>query len=211
MEEKTARPTLDEYFMQLAKAASSRATCRHRWQGAVIIRNKRVISMGYNGAPPGVKDCLELGYCSKERDLPCRADGLHGESNAIITAAKEGISVDGAVVYCIFSPCRSCCNMLKTVGIIEVVYEEVYDGFPTGPAYLESLGIKVRKLRRPSEPKLGELIAGLIADRCEDTAEGAVFFRTNADCIIDPIQETALFIARQILDLTKEFPDQVRK
>lgn len=146
MNERTTRPTLDEYFMQLARAASSRATCRHRWQGAVIVKNKRVISMGYNGAPPGVADCLERGYCSKEKGLYCLAEGLHGESNAIITAAKEGISVNGAILYCIYSPCRSCCNMLKTAGIVEVVYEQVYTGYPEGPDYLYDLSVKVRKL-----------------------------------------------------------------
>lgn len=147
---KTTRISFDEYIMQICHAVAARATCRHREQGAVIVRNRRIISTGYNGAPPGVKDCLERGYCSKAESLPCLAEGLHGESNAIITAAKEGISVDGTTLYCIFSPCRSCCNMIRTAGIVEVVYEGVYEGspegFPDGPNYLESLGVKVRKL-----------------------------------------------------------------
>ena len=147
MEPKASRIDIDTYFMLIAKAASLRATCRHREQGAVIVRDKHVISMGYNGAPPGVKDCLERGYCSKAENLPCLAEALHGESNAIITAAREGISVNSATIYCIFSPCRSCCNMIKTAGIAEVVYAEVYGGFPEGPEYLVSLGVKVRKLK----------------------------------------------------------------
>ena len=146
MEPKTSRIDIDTYFMLIAKTASLRSTCRHRQQGAVSVKNKHAISIGYNGAPPNVKDCLELGYCSKSEGLPCLAEALHGESNAIITAAREGISVDGAMIYCTFSPCRSCSNMIKTVGIIEVVYAEVYDGFQDGPSYLTSLGIKVRKL-----------------------------------------------------------------
>ncbi|MCJ7760876.1 dCMP deaminase family protein [Candidatus Bathyarchaeota archaeon] len=146
MTTKTSRISFDEYIMRICHAVAARATCRHREQGAVIIKNRRIISTGYNGSPPGLKDCLELGFCSKEKGYPCRAEGLHGESNAIITAAKEGISVDGTVLYCIFSPCRTCANMLKTAGIVEVVYGEVYDGFPEGPVYLESLGVSVRKL-----------------------------------------------------------------
>ena len=143
---KTSRIDFDEYIMRICHAVAARATCRHREQGAVIVRNKRIISTGYNGAPPSIKDCLELGYCSKEEGLPCRAESLHGESNAIITAAKEGFSVDGTVLYCIFSPCRGCANMLKTAGIAEVVYEQVYTGFPEGPGYLLDIGVKVRRL-----------------------------------------------------------------
>lgn len=145
METKTTRISFDEYIMAICRVVALRATCRHRDQGVVIVRNKRIISTGYNGAPPGQKDCLELGYCSKAEGLPCLAEALHGESNAIITAAKEGISVDGTTLYGVYSPCRSCCNMMKTAGISEVVYGEVYDGFPGGPLYLESLGIKVRR------------------------------------------------------------------
>lgn len=146
MEVRTTRPSIDVYFMRLAKVISTRATCRHRWQGAVIVKNKHIISCGYNGAPPNVVDCLELGYCSKEKGFPCLAESLHGESNAIITAAKEGVSVNGTTIYCIFSPCRACANMLKTAGIVEVVYEEIYDGFPEGPEYLTELGVIVRQL-----------------------------------------------------------------
>lgn len=144
---RTSRPTIDEYFMQLAITASSRATCRHRWQGAVIVRDKRVISMGYNGAPPGVVDCLERQYCSKEKGLPCLAEALHGESNAIITAARYGIAVGGASIYCVFSPCRSCCNMIKTAGITDVYFEYIYDGFPMGLIYLAELGLIVHCLK----------------------------------------------------------------
>lgn len=146
MTEKTSRISFDYYIMQICHAVAARATCRHREQGAVIVKNKRIISTGYNGAPPSVTDCLERGYCSKAEGSPCLAESLHGESNTLVTAAREGISVNGAVVYCIYSPCRACANMLKTAGIAEVVYEELYDGFPEGPEYLESLGVRARKL-----------------------------------------------------------------
>lgn len=144
MTPKESRPTLDEYFIALAKATATRSTCRHRDQGTVIVKNKRVISTGYNGAPPGVRDCLQRGFCSKVEGLPCLAEGLHGETNAIASAALMGISVEGATMYSVYSPCRSCCNLIKSAGIVEVMYCEVYDGFPEGPEYLStSLGILV--------------------------------------------------------------------
>lgn len=143
---KTSRISFDDYIMHICHAVAARATCRHREQGAVIVKSKRIVSTGYNGAPPGVKDCLERGYCSKAEGLDCLAEGLHGESNAIITAAREGIKVDGAKLYGVYSPCRCCCNMIKTAGVVEVVYEQVYTGFPEGPGYLLELGVKVRRL-----------------------------------------------------------------
>jgi len=146
MSPKTSRVSFDSYIMKVCHVVALRATCRHREQGAVIVRNKRIISTGYNGAPPGVKDCLERGYCSKAEGLPCLAEGLHGESNAIVSAARDGIGVSGTVLYCVYSPCRTCCNIIKTAGILEVVFEEVYDGFPDGPCYLLNLGVEVRKL-----------------------------------------------------------------
>ena len=145
MHTKTARVDFDTYIMHVCHAVAMRATCRHREQGAVVVRDKRILSTGYNGAPPGVKDCLERGYCSKAEDLPCLAEGLHGESNAISTAAKMGVPINCGAMYCIYSPCKACCNQIKTAGIMLVVYEELYDGFPEGPAYLLSLGIGARQ------------------------------------------------------------------
>lgn len=142
--ERTERISFDEYAMAICHTAALRSTCRHRCQGAIIVKDRRIISMGYNGAPPGVKDCLERGYCSKAEGLPCLAESLHGESNAIISAAKTGISISGAHLYCVYSPCRSCCNMIKSAGITRVYYEDVYDGFPEGPEYLIQLGVQCK-------------------------------------------------------------------
>lgn len=142
---RTTRLPIDEYFIRIALTASERSTCRHRQQGAVLVRDKRIISTGYNGAPPGQPHCLDMD-CAKAYGAPCRAEGLHGESNAILSAAFMGVSTRGSTCYCVYSPCLSCCNMLKVAGIIEVVYLEVYSNYKEGPAYLESLGIKQRKL-----------------------------------------------------------------
>ncbi len=135
------RPDLDTYFTNIALAVAERSNCCKRKVGAILVKDKRIISTGYNGAPPGVDDCLQRGYCSKEEDLPCMAEGLHGESNAIIAAAKAGISVKDSVIYCTYSPCRSCANMIKTAGIVAVYYGEVYANYLEGPKYLEWLGI----------------------------------------------------------------------
>lgn len=135
------RPSKDQYFMSLAKMAATRSTCLHRHQGAVIVKDNCVVSTGYNGSPPGVYHCSET-ICTKGTVGICRAEGLHGESNAIVFAAKLGISVAGATLYCVYSPCRGCCNIIKTAGIKEVVYGELYDKFTECPLYLtKTLGI----------------------------------------------------------------------
>jgi dCMP deaminase len=147
---KVSRPTFDEFIMDVCHSVAKRATCLHRDQGAVIVSGKHIVATGYNGAPAGVKDCLQIGSCSKNANGICMAEGLHGESNAIISAAHDGISINGSSIYCIFSPCRMCCNMIKSVGIIRVYYEQIYSGFPEGPAYLSYLGIPAIKLNTPT-------------------------------------------------------------
>ncbi len=142
---KADRPTLDTYLIKVAHVVASRSTCRHRSQGAVIARNGRILSTGYNGAPSGQPHCIDLKSCAKEDGLGCRAEGLHGESNAIASAANMGTSVDGATLYCVYSPCKACCNLLKSAGIVEVKYDKLYDGFPEGQLYLESLGIRTTR------------------------------------------------------------------
>lgn len=142
----TSRPTLDQYFIRMARLVGTRTTCRHREQGAVLVKDNRIISAGYNGAPPGQPHCIDLDYCAKDKGLTCRAEGLHGESNAILTAAKLGISTKDSILYCVYSPCRSCCNMLKVAGIVGVMHEKVYDGFREGPEYLKELGIWCQKI-----------------------------------------------------------------
>ncbi len=142
MADKQSRISFDAYAMQICHTVALRATCRHRDQGAIIVKDRRIVATGYNGAPPGMEDCLQSGFCSKEEELPCRAEGLHGESNALISAAKAGVSIAGATLYCIYSPCHACCNMIKTAGIDTIVFEDIYDKFPEGPRYLMTLGVK---------------------------------------------------------------------
>ena len=144
---KTTRVDIDTYFMFIAKVVSLRSTCLHREQGAVIVRNDRIISTGYNGQPPGAPHCIDIGWCAKDKGLPGRAEGLHAESNAVASAAKIGISTDNTTIYCVYSPCMACCNLLKSAGIKCVKYLEVYPGFTDGLAYMDSIGIENRKVK----------------------------------------------------------------
>jgi len=117
-----ARPSLDEYFLKIASVVAERATCRRHHVGAVAVRDKHILSTGYNGAAAGVRDCLELGCLRDEMKIPsgtrhevCR--GIHAEQNAIIQASLHGVSLEGAIIYCTHSPCILCAKMLSNARI----------------------------------------------------------------------------------------------
>ena len=126
------RPSIDEYFMEMAKLVSTRSTCVRREVGAVIVKDKRVLSTGYNGAPKGSKHCEELGCIRVELNVPsgtrhelCR--GVHAEQNAVIQAAYFGVSVKDSTIYTTTFPCSMCAKLLINAGVKEIVY---YDGYP---------------------------------------------------------------------------------
>jgi dCMP deaminase len=126
-----ARPSWDEYFMQITRLVVSRSTCLRRQVGAVIVKDKKILATGYNGAPSGLPHCLEVGCLRDEMGIPsgerhelCR--GLHAEQNAIIQAAYYGVSINGATLYCTNLPCIICTKMLINAGITRVVYGEGY-------------------------------------------------------------------------------------
>ena len=125
------RPSWDEYFMEMAELARKRSTCLRRGVGAVIVKDNRVVATGYNGAPAGLPHCAEAGCLRQQLNVPsgkmhelCR--GLHAEQNAIIQAAKTGLSIDGATLYCTTRPCVICTKMLINAGIRRVVIKEDY-------------------------------------------------------------------------------------
>ena len=126
------RKSWDEYFMEIAEIVKTRSTCLRRQGGAVIGKGNRIITTGYNGAPSGLRHCTDIGGCERERlHIPsgqrhelCRA--LHAEQNAIIQAAKLGVSIDGATLYCTHQPCSVCAKMIINAGIRRVVYQEGY-------------------------------------------------------------------------------------
>lgn len=118
--------------MDLADLAASRSTCTRRKVGAVLVKNRRVISTGYNGAPEGHTHCQDIGclreqlnVLSGEKHELCR--GVHAEQNAIIQAAVHGVSVSGAYLYCTVKPCSICAKMIVNAGILNVVYRDEYD------------------------------------------------------------------------------------
>ena len=125
------RPTWDEYFMEVAEVVSKRATCLRRNVGAVVVKDKRILATGYNGAPTGLPHCAEVGCLREKLGIPsgerieiCR--GLHAEQNALIQAARYGIPLDGSTVYTTLEPCITCAKMLVNAGIKRVVYSEPY-------------------------------------------------------------------------------------
>ena len=137
-------------FMLLTEHIATWSSCLRRQVGAVIVKDKRIMTTGYNGAPAGVKTCIERGSCMRnEMNSPsgthaelCYA--AHAEQNAIIQAAKEGISLKGCVLYCTHQPCVVCAKMIINSGIKEVIYKEGYpDEF--SQKICEEAGVKLTK------------------------------------------------------------------
>ncbi|MDD3378743.1 MAG: cytidine/deoxycytidylate deaminase family protein [Candidatus Methanomethylophilaceae archaeon] len=125
------RPSNDQYFMDMAELVSSRSTCIRRKVGAVIVREKHILSTGYNGSPKGTKHCEELGCIRDQLNIPsgtrhelCR--GVHAEQNAVAQAAYFGISVNGGTLYTTTFPCSMCAKILINSGIVEIVYHTGY-------------------------------------------------------------------------------------
>ncbi len=130
-EKKIERPSWDDYFMEVAHVVAKRSTCLRRNIGAVIVKDKRMLTTGYNGAPANIVHCSdrgclrdEMGIPSGERHELCRA--LHAEQNAIIQAAVHGVSIAGATIYVTNQPCNLCAKMIVNAGIVRVVYEGEY-------------------------------------------------------------------------------------
>ena len=122
------RPGWDECFASITKQVATRSTCLRRKVGAIIVKDKRILATGYNGAPKGIKNCLDRGTCLREelgvpsgqRHEICRA--LHAEQNAIIQAAYHGVSIMDSVIYTTTQPCVLCSKMLINSGIRKIYY-----------------------------------------------------------------------------------------
>ena len=149
-----SRPDWTEYFLDIAKAVGRRSTCLRRRYGAIIVKDKIIISTGYNGAPRGEANCIDTGVCERNRlHVPkgqnyelCVA--VHAEQNAIIQAALHGIGIEGATLYCTHQPCILCAKMMINARISRVVYAESY---PDGTAlqFLKQAGIEVERMSQP--------------------------------------------------------------
>jgi len=146
------RPSWDEYFLQVARLVSKRTTCLRRSVGAVLVKDKKILATGYNGAPSGLKHCIDIGCLREKLKIPsgerhelCR--GLHAEQNVLLQAALYGVSTRGSTIYITNQPCIICAKMLINAGIKEVA---ISDGYPDKLAkkFLQEAKIKVRKVKK---------------------------------------------------------------
>lgn len=129
--ESSKRPSWDQYFMNITEMVAERSTCLRRKVGAILVRDKRIIATGYNGAPTKISHCLDVGCLREQQGIPsgerhelCR--GLHAEQNAIIQAAVHGFSVEGSILYCTNMPCSICSKMLINIRIEKAFYKQGY-------------------------------------------------------------------------------------
>ncbi|MHA1143932.1 MAG: deoxycytidylate deaminase [Candidatus Helarchaeota archaeon] len=146
----------DDYFMEIAMVVSKRSTCLKKHVGAILVKEKRIISTGYNGAPKSLPHCIETG-CERielgagKEELHNRCRGVHAEQNAIIQAAVTGISIKNAILYTTVFPCMACSKLILNADIKEVVYIEPYDmENEIKMKMFEQKGIKIRQWK-PSE------------------------------------------------------------
>ena len=144
------RPTWDEYFMSIARVVAMRSNCMKRKVAAIIVKDMRVVSTGYNGTPRGAKNCNE-GGCPRCNGMAASGTALdeclccHGEENAITQAAYHGTSVKGATLYSTFAPCLLCTKMIINSGIAEVVYNQDYPLNDTALSLLKECGVLLRQ------------------------------------------------------------------
>ncbi|MEM0449765.1 MAG: dCMP deaminase family protein [Methanomassiliicoccales archaeon] len=149
------RPDNDTYFMRMADLVASRSTCLRRQVGAVVVKEKRVLTTGYNGAPKGLKHCAEVGCVRLQNNIEsgtrhelCR--GVHAEQNAVIQAAYFGVSIKDATIYTTTYPCVLCAKILVNAGIREVIYKDEYVDL-LSKAILEESGVIVKRYIPPLE------------------------------------------------------------
>ncbi len=148
---KNKRPNWDEYFMDIAQVAAKRSNCCRRQVAAIIVKDNRIISTGYNGTPRGIANCFD-GGCERCNSDVKSGENLgeciccHGEENAIVQAAYHGIAIKNSILYTTFSPCLLCAKMIINAGIVEVVYQERYSVDNVSSKLLESAGIILRSI-----------------------------------------------------------------
>jgi dCMP deaminase len=145
------RPSWGQYFMEITELVAKRSTCIRRSVGAVIVKDKRILSTGYNGAPSGIRHCIDIGCLreklgveSGQRHELCR--GIHAEQNSIIQAAYHGASIKGADLYCTNLPCSICAKMIINAGIKTIYYKAGYAD-DLSKEMLDEAGIDLIKLQ----------------------------------------------------------------
>jgi dCMP deaminase len=145
------RPAWGKYFMEIAHLVKTRSTCIRRQVGAVVVKDKRILSTGYNGAPTDCKHCTEIGCLrealkvpSGERHELCRA--LHAEQNAIAQAAAHGIALQGATIYVTHQPCSLCAKLIINAGLSHIIYEGDYPD-TLSAELLKEAGIEITQFK----------------------------------------------------------------
>lgn len=143
------RPGWDEYFIDIVELVKTRSTCLRRQVGALIVKDKRILSTGYNGAPTGCRHCTEIGCLREKLKIPsgerhelCRA--IHAEQNAIVQAAYSGTSIKGATLYVTNQPCVLCAKMIINAGIKKIVFRGEYPD-ELAMKMLEESGVRIVK------------------------------------------------------------------
>jgi len=154
------RPSWEEYFMEIAGLVARRSTCLRRQVGAVMVKGKNILATGYNGTPSGITHCEQTGCLRQQLNVPsgerhelCR--GLHAEQNAIIQAAKHGINIADATLYCTNSPCIICSKMLINAGVQRIIYQEGYPDLLSMEMLAES-GVEVLEFSQVAGRSRGE-------------------------------------------------------
>ena len=161
-EERYVRPTWDEYFMEVCRAIAKRATCDRGRSGCVIARDNQLLVTGYVGAPRGLPHCDDVGHQFKKVQ---HEDGsisqhcvrtVHAEQNAICQAAKRGISIDGATLYCKMTPCRTCAMLIINCGIKRVIAEKRYHDSADSIEMFKQAGVVLEHLSDSVEEYQGQ-------------------------------------------------------
>ena len=154
-----AKPSWDEYFMDIAHAVKKRSTCLTRQVGAILVKDKRIMATGYNGTPTGIKNCNEGGCprCSARMEGKVEAGKdldkctcSHGEENAIVQAALHGNSSKGTTMYTTFTTCTNCAKLIINAGIKKVIAEHTYPD-DLGTALLKEAGVELEVFKRAQQ------------------------------------------------------------
>lgn len=140
---KSSRPSWDEYFLQIADLVATRATCPRLHVGAILVKDRKIISTGYCGAPKGIADCYKVG-CLMRGGHCVRT--VHAELNAVVQAAYHGISTEDSTLYANWLPCYNCAKALINAGIKRIVYREIYRPDPETKKLLRQAKVKLVKL-----------------------------------------------------------------
>ncbi|MCK4422807.1 MAG: cytidine/deoxycytidylate deaminase family protein [Candidatus Omnitrophica bacterium] len=146
------RPSWDEYFMEITKLVATRSTCLRRQVGAILVKDKRILATGYNGAPTGLKHCYDRGGCLRQKEkIPsgqrhelCRA--IHAEMNVLLQASSYGVNIKGSTLYATNQPCILCAKMLINAGVKDIIISSGYPD-PQAVAILKEAKIKIKFLK----------------------------------------------------------------